>query len=449
MKQETTDILILGAGLTGLMIADLLRDSGYKIVLLEKEKCIGGLSQTIDFKGFRFDLGGHRICFHGKDAIDYLKSTLSVNVLIQHRKKSSVLLNNRFVRYPPNIFDIFSYGIPVVTGCLLSNLRHTYCNNAVRPHSLKDWVSSYLGSAIHDIYFKDYSEKIWGITTDKISASWAEKRIGKFNICEMANPLFGSRNQNKENTVLFYYPQKGVGAVCDAIFKKIKGTAKVILDANLLGIDLKGERMRSVTYKKDKSAYQLKFRYIISTIPLKPLLEYMPYLSIYKDSDLVDSIKYRSLLTVNLISKQSYITRNHWIYFPDKGVIFSRVSEPGNWDSSMVRDNKSSICCEIFCDYGDSIWSLGDEQIVRRVVDSLNKLNIVPKNKISDSLVKRIRYAYPLMYLGHEKGTDSIFSELSNIKNLITAGRSGRHSYFDMEECYLDAKRAARELFAK
>lgn len=438
MEKEEADIAILGAGLTGLAIADSLIGSGKKIVLLEKDCSIGGLAKTLEYKGFRFDLGGHRLYFHRDASLRYVRSLVGEDKLLCHTRKSRIFLNGRFLRYPPRFSDIFSYRPSNIFKFIFENFPYFFQGKRKNSGSLKDWVYSRFGPTIHNLYFNDYSHKVWGLTTEEISADWAERRIGDFDSFQLLKEVFARINSTKENASLFYYPSEGIGSLCDNLALRIKDRAGLILNAEISKLECLNGEFRSLIYRNNGDYSALAFKHLISTIPLVSLCRSIYSLDSEREA-LSKKISYRSLILVFLIVNKERVFQDHWIYFPEKDVAFSRISEPKNWSHFMVRDGKTSLCCEIFCNYHDDTWNLADGQIINRVTTSLEKLRLAAKDDISDCLVVRVPFAYPLLYTGYKNDLEFIFKKLSGFKNLVLAGRNGMHAYLDIEECLEEA----------
>lgn len=444
MEYRETDIVILGGGLTGLSIADLLTQTGKNVILLEKENCVGGLARTVKYDGFRFDLGGHRLCFYNSALLNYIKSILGDNSLICHKRESSIFLNGKFLKYPPKLFNCFSYSFPDVSKIIFENF---FSFIKKRDHlSLKGWLTARFGATIHNIYFRDYSQKVWGLSTDEMSADWARRRIGHFDFFQLIKETFIRLNSAKENNPIFYYPSYGIGMICDALFERIKNKAQVILDVDVSKITYSEKRLHSLIYRKNGDYVNLKFRHLISTIPLVSLCQLIFPLNEVEINNLYDKIRYRNLILVYLTLNQEKVVTDHWIYFPGRNTPFSRISEPKNWSGQMAYRDKTSLCIELFCGYKDRIWGDKNEKIIEMAIDSLEKLNVISRKRIYGSFVLRVPFAYPLLYLGYQDQLNPIFKQLSKFKNLKLVGRTGAHSYYDMEECLIDAQKAVNKI---
>ncbi|MEI7482814.1 MAG: NAD(P)-binding protein, partial [Elusimicrobiota bacterium] len=214
-----TDIVILGAGLSGLAAADALSAAGKRVLVLEKEQSAGGLARTISYKNFRFDLGGHRLYFKDAALAASVENLLKPEPLLRLKRRSSTFIGGRFLRYPPTLLNGILYAAPA----LIKRLRRA----GPKPPdgSLRDWLHARFGPGIHDAYFRDYTLKVWGLPTDNISAAWAERRIGPMNLKKLFFEMFSVKSASKENILDFLYPREGIGGLCSALLKKLPSGA--------------------------------------------------------------------------------------------------------------------------------------------------------------------------------------------------------------------------------
>lgn len=437
MKKTDTDIVILGAGLTGLAIADFLIQSRGKVTLLEKDSRVGGLAKTIEYNDFRFDLGGHRLYFHNDSSLQYIKYILGGDSLICHERKSSIFLKGSFLRFPPCISDLFSYNFSNIVKFTFDSF---YMFSGRKNLTLKDWVISRMGSTIHNVYFKDYTQKVWGLKTEFMSADWAEKRIGPITRWHLIKSLFKKSYDVKENLSMFYYPEGGIGRICEDLSRRLSDNSQILFGVDVIKINSENKRLNSIIYRKNGEEKLLQFRHLISTIPLISLSKILFSLNKTQEEDLNDRIKYRNLILVFLILNQEKVFDDHWIYFPQLDIPFARISEPKNWSRQMACEDKTSLCVELFCGDKDKICSEEDGKIIEMVAGSLEKLNIISKEKIDNCFILRIPFAYPLLYLAYQTNLASIFKRLTEFENLNLAGRTGTHSYYDIEDCIVNAK---------
>lgn len=433
MEKIQADILILGAGWSGLVAADILSRSNKKIVILEKGPDIGGLARTIDFKGFKFDLGGHRLYFKEKENIDYLKGILGEDGLVRLKRNSKIFFDNKYIDYPASLSSIFHIDKKYIINILFDMFRP---RARTKQDNFQEWVMANYGECLYQIYFKDYTEKVWGERCVDLSSDWADKRIGNNNLFSLFRNIFISGYKVKDAAPSFVYPKKGLGYLVDSLEKRISN-CRIYKNVRLGEISCEDGRLDSVSFVSGNEVFDLSFKEIISTIPIKELIAILPGVAEDIKQKASKEVKYRSLILAGLVIRQRLVTDWHWCYFPSRDIIFSRIHEPKFWVKGMAPEEGTLICMEIFCNYGDSTWNTGESEIIKKITDGLFRTGLLKdKNIIADARIEKIEYAYPLHFNGFEKPLAEVKDFLRSFKNLNLLGRSGTHSYFDMEECF-------------
>lgn len=432
-----TDILILGAGWSGLLAADLLSKKCQNMVILENEPKIGGLAKTFDFKGFKFDIGGHRLCFRDPKNINYIKSIIPENDLLRLKTKAKILFKGKYVNYPVSMRSLFEIDKRIMIKIFFDMFKNK--SKSVEG-DFESWVISNYGKTLHGLYFKDYTEKVWGRPCDGLSSHWADKRIGRSGLFRFIKRVF-LRDGIKENIELFYYPKLGMEALISGLERKIRGVAKIYTGTQLKRFYSNADRLDSLVFIANGQEHEITFKNVVSTIPIQELTAVLPDNSKEIMSGLEGGLTYRSLILVGVIVTRDLVTDWHWCYFPDKEIIFSRIHEPKYWSKRLGRESQSLLCLEIFCDYGDTLWSIDDSELTKRVGASLQKTGIVENRDLTgEMMIKRLRYAYPLHYKKFEVDLNQVMETPKSFKNLHLMGRNGTYSYFDMEECIEDVK---------
>jgi len=438
MKRIDTDILILGAGWSGLVAADLLSSRGRKVVILEKETEVGGLARTFNFRGFKFDLGGHCLFFKDMEDVRYIKNIISNGNIMGLRRKTKVFFDNKYIDYPPNLYSILKLGkkyLPKILSDMVI-LNKNYGND-----NFENWVKTNYGETLYRIYFKDYTEKVWGESCDNISVAWADKRIGKNNLLKIIKKIFLNGGYNKYDKRRFYYPRDGIGTLASALEQRIKkNNCLVYKGVKLNQISMNNGKPAFSSFVYEKNMYEIEFNQLISSIPILELYKILPHEIASDIQEPIKGIKYRNLICINFIINKNLVTNWHWCYFPTKDIIFSRLHEPKFWSKSLAPENKTLICAEVFCSNDDLYWNMKEEELIKRVENAMKYSEVISdRGIIQDAMVKKIEYTYPLHYNGFEKPLNQIKRVFSNFNNFHTVGRSGKHSYFDMEECLKDA----------
>ena len=428
------DVLILGGGISGLALAERLKDSGLKVLVLEKHSAAGGLSRTAKAGEFLFDLGGHRLYFSKPEVRAWTENLLKGRALLHPKRSSAVFTGGRLLKYPPTFFNGLLYAAPV----LFSKGRKAGAGR--QPATLKDWLEARLGTRVHDRYFRDYTKKVWGLGTDELSPLWAERRIGGgFNLRSILAELFGGRLSSKENAGTFLYPEKGIGELPEALIESAGPSLTLLTGAEPLEFTFKGGRPAELGFTMNGENHKAAFRSVVSTIPLNSLARLFPENAVKRAA----GIKYRSLVILFAALKRRKRLAQHWIYFPDKDAAFSRACELANWSPRLAPGGWLPLTFEFFCDEGDAVWNQGKKELAELAFSSPAMKKLAGAFEPGELAVERLPHAYPLLYAGSEAPLAAAKAALSGFNNLILCGRTGSHSYMDTEECLLDAWDAA------
>ncbi|MFH0754510.1 MAG: FAD-dependent oxidoreductase [Candidatus Omnitrophota bacterium] len=434
MRKIETDVLILGGGWSGLAAADLLKRQGVGVAVVEKENFLGGLARTETFNGFCFDIGGHRLSFRNVDNAAYFQSFFDGRELLDIPRVSKIFFDGTYFDYPltpASVVIINKRHFWRIVADLLFARRKAVSGN------FEEWVIGHYGETLYRIFFKEYTEKVWGVPCDKLSSLWACNRVGGGGALRLLKNLLMNEGGTVEGVSHFKYPRHGMAALIDALTARFEPGADLFRGADIQGFTVDGSRLKSVVFQDQGQPLEISFKKVISTIPLAELLRVLPD---FEKKDIFvhqRPVRYRSLVLVSVVVKKEHVARWHWCYFPSKNTIFSRLHEPKFWSSDMSpSSDRTLVCAEIFCDYNDACWQTEDRVLFERVVSGLKSENLVSQDDIpGEYCVRRIQYAYPLHYCGFEKDLDSLKKSLACFSNLSLAGRSGAHAYYDMEEC--------------
>lgn len=428
------DVLVLGGGISGLALAEKLKDSGLKILILEKDSAAGGLSRTAAAGEFKFDLGGHRLYFSKPEVKTWTENLLKGRVLLRPKRSSAVFTGGRLLKYPPTFLNGLLYAAPL----LFSKGRRTRAHQP--PATLKDWLEDRLGPRVHDRYFRDYTKKVWGLGTDELSPLWAERRIGGgFNLRSILVELFGGRLSSKENAGTFLYPEKGIGELPAALIESAGPSMTLLTGAEPLEFTFKNGRPDGLAFTAGGERHHVDFRLAASTIPLNSLFGLFPENTVKR----AGGIRYRSLVVLFAALKRRARLAQHWIYFHDNDAAFSRACELANWSPVFAPGGWLPMTFEFFCDKGDAVWNMSKEELAVLALSSPAMKELAGAFEPGELAVERLTHAYPLLYAGSEAPLAGAKAALSGFKNLLLCGRTGSHAYMDTEECLLDAWDAA------
>ncbi|MCA1815114.1 MAG: NAD(P)/FAD-dependent oxidoreductase [Acidobacteria bacterium] len=454
-----TDVAILGAGPAGLTAAYTLlkRAPGkLRVTVLEADPVyVGGIARTVNYKGFRFDIGGHRF-FSKSQEIEELWTELLPEDMLVRPRRSRIYYRGKFFSYPLRPLEAFwKLGAVESFLCLASYVRARLAP-VPDPRSFEDWVSNQFGRRLYSIFFKSYTEKVWGMSCKEISADWAAQRIKGLSLSSaLRNALLPAKGDAAIKTLIhsFRYPRRGPGMMWEACAARIRERGgEVRLGERVTGCVWDEARCAWLvtTRTADGEERRTQARHVISSIPLRQLARGLtPPLS---ESALAaaDALRYRDFLIVALILKDTRRLPDNWLYIHDAGVRVGRVQNFKAWSPEMVPDD--SYCCygmEYFCFEGDGLWSSADEQLVALATKELALIGLADEGEVLDARVVRQRKAYPVYTDDYAEQVEVLRAELeSRFPTLHVAGRNGMHKYNNQDHAMMTGLLCAENILA-
>ena len=443
-------VLILGAGLAGLTAARELNRANHHVTVIEADEKLGGLAQTLEYKGFRFDLGGHRFVTDNPDVDRYVRNLLGKDCLCVPRS-SKILLRNRYFDYPLRPLNaICGFGPAMTASILFDYLWQRIRDRFIKPVpvSLQDWVISHFGRTLFDIYFRDYSEKVWGIDCKRIDMSWMEQRIQGLSLGKAIKKslLPGHSQQFATLTNRFLYPRLGIGQIADKLVADVIGSNPVHTGMRVIRVNHSNFHINSVEVEQDGNPRVLKGKSFISSIPLPVLVRAMRPSPPVHVLGAASQLSSRDLLTVTLMINRPRITAHTWIYIPEKSIPFGRIHEPSNWSSRLAPEGQTHLVVEYFCNRGDATWDSSNEALTSDTIKHLVALGLISRDEVFDSVITRIVNAYPLFEVGYKEHCRTIYDYLGDFHNLYTAGRGGMFRYYNMDHAMMAGMDAADDI---
>ncbi len=438
MTHRKNEIIILGGGLTGLSAGFVLTKAGLPVKVFESGAAVGGLSRTITHGEFRFDLGGHRFYTKNKKTENFVRDLLG-GELISVQRKSKIFMHNRYFDYPLKPLNaMFGLGIPTTLKIISDYMaervkRLKKDSDAV---SLEDWVVGKFGRKMFDIYFKEYSEKVWGLDCSRISAEWVAQRIKGLSLgVAIKNAFFKFSGRNIPTLAdSFIYPSLGIGRIAEKLSENIgKNNNHVAVNSSVRRLSHDGMRIKSAVVSNCRQTYDIEGSEFISSIPLTAMVQMLHPAPPDNVISAASELKYRDLIIVTVMINRERVTDQTWIYLPEQKISFGRIHEPKNWSTAMAPEGKTHIVAEYFCAEGDAVWNTDDAGLTDRTIKNLHALGFIKINEAVDSTVLRIPKAYPLFEVGYERHYDTICSYLGKFQNLHIAGRSGMFKYYNMD----------------
>src|ERR1700747_3325071 len=404
-----THVAIIGAGPAGLTAAYLLRKNDLDVTVLEVDpEYVGGSSGTAPHKGFHFDIGGHRFVSKSKAVEDFWTEILPNDMLVRPRS-SRIFYDGKFFSYPLKPFEaLLKLGVFKSTLCVLSWIKARLFP-VRRPRNFEEWVSNQFGKRLFNIFFKSYTEKVWGMSCKEISADWAAQRIRGLSLgSAIKNALMPQRSpKNGDRTKViktlinsFRYPRKGPGMMWEAAALKVREFGgKVEMGARVNGCAYNdATEIGPVQFQhRDGNQHSIESDHVISSAPMRELVcGVQPPVS-DRTRRAAESLKYRDFLTVMLILKERNRFADNWIYIHDPRVKVGRVQNFKSWSPELVPD--PSMACyglEYFCFEGDGLWTARDAQLVELGKRELQQIGLADAADVVDGCVVRQPKAYPV-----------------------------------------------------
>ncbi|MCK0099143.1 NAD(P)/FAD-dependent oxidoreductase [Qipengyuania sp. S6317L1] len=457
------DVAIIGAGPAGLTAGYLLTKQGKSVVIIEKDETyVGGISRTVEHEGYRFDIGGHRFFSKSQEVVDLWNEILPDD-FIQRPRMSRIYYEGKFYSYPLRAFEaLWNLGILRSTVCMASYLKYKlFPIKDVK--SFEDWTTNQFGKKLYSIFFKTYTEKVWGMPCDEMSADWAAQRIKGLSLWgAVMDGLKRSLGLNKKpndgqevKTLLetFRYPRLGPGMMWDAARDHIlsSGKGRVLMGHALdrVSDDGNGWTMTAKSAGKDGgSTAQIRAKHVISSAPMRELSKRIHPLP--QSTLKADKLRYRDFLTVALMVKSDDLFPDNWIYIHDERVQVGRVQNFRSWSPEMIPDEKMAcVGLEYFCFEGDGLWSSSDEDLIAQATREMEILGLCDPAKVVSGAVVRQEKAYPVYDDDYEANVDAMRRELEEKHpSLHLVGRNGMHRYNNQDHAMMTAMLTVENILA-
>ncbi|MEG3968137.1 NAD(P)/FAD-dependent oxidoreductase [Microcoleus sp. T2B6] len=443
-------VAIVGAGPAGLTAAYELVKQGIIPVVLEKGDKVGGIARTETYKGYRFDIGGHR--FYTKvEAVQQLWQEVLGNEFIKVPRLSRIFYRGKFFNYPISAFNtLFNLGIIESTLIILSYLKVRIWP-LTEEKTFEQWVINRFGERLYKTFFKTYTEKVWGIPCSEIQADWAAQRIKGLSLTTaIINALFGS-NDTKTLIKEFDYPALGPGMMWEKFAEAVENKdGKVYLDTKVISFEREGNKIKSITAEQNGELVQYSADNFITSMPISALVARMKPQPPEEVLHAARSLKYRDFLIVSLIVDRKDLFPDNWIYIHSPEVKVGRIQNFKNWSAALVPDaSKSCLGMEYFCSVGDEIWETSDAELIELATRELVGLGLATTAEVQDGVVIRQLKAYPVYdgeYRGHLQVLEGF---LKGFENLQTIGRNGMHRYNNQDHSMLTGMLAVRNILGE
>ncbi|MCS6812437.1 MAG: NAD(P)/FAD-dependent oxidoreductase [Cyanobacteria bacterium] len=447
--------VVIGAGPAGLTAAYELSKHGVQSIVLERADRVGGISRTETYKGYRFDIGGHRF-FTKVGEVQAIWQEILGDDFIQTPRLSRIYYNGKFYDYPLVLMNTLkNLGPGLSTMILLSYLRakvKKFLNLRPEPETFEDWVTDCFGRRLYRIFFKTYTEKVWGIPCNQIRADWAAQRIRNMSLKEaVLNALFGSNNA-KSLIKKFNYPRLGPGMMWERCQELLnQAGSPVRLHTDVVRIERSGQRVTKVIAKTGDYTFEITGDHFISSMPITALMKCMDPPPPDNVLQAANGLKYRDFLIVSLIINQADLFPDNWLYIHSPEFKVGRIQNFKNWSPAMVPDpSKTCLGMEYFCSVGDDLWAMEDAALINLATQEIVGLNLgVSASDVEDGCVIRQLKAYPVYDGEYRQHLQVLQDYIQTFENLQTVGRNGMHRYNNQDHSMLTALLAARNVLGE
>jgi protoporphyrinogen oxidase len=416
-----------------LTAAYLLAKQGFRVTVLEADTVVGGLSRTAQYKGYRFDIGGHRF-FTKIDPVEALWNELLGSEFISVPRLSRIYYNGKFFDYPLKAGNALLGLGPVETVRILASYVAARLRPSLPEENFQQWVSNRFGDRLFTIFFKTYTEKVWGIPTTEIRAEWAAQRIQGLSLWRAAlSALPLQRRSATLKTLIheFKYPRLGPGQMWEtALDRVVELGGMVHLGRAVTAIEVEDSRVVAIRTTSPTGECRMQADHVIATMPLRHLVEALEPAPPDEVRQAAAGIHYRDFLVVALMIRQTDLFPDNWIYIHSPGVAVGRVQNFNNWSAAMVPEpGVTCLGLEYFCFEGDGMWSRSDADLVEMATREIGQLNLADPTKVFDGCVVRMPKAYPVYDSTYRAHLDTVRSHIDSIPNLHPVGRNGMHKY--------------------
>jgi protoporphyrinogen oxidase len=447
-------VVVVGAGPAGLTAAYELAKNGLPSTLLEAGKQVGGISQTVRYKDFRFDIGGHRFFSKVPMVNELWHEILGDNFLLRPRI-SRIHYNKRFFDYPLKATNAL-VGLGPVEALLIG---FSYAKTKMFPspneENFEQWVINRFGTRLYQIFFKTYTEKVWGIPCNEISADWAAQRIKNLSLKEaVLNALLGERNGKNGKVVTslieeFHYPRFGPGMMWERCEELVAGYGSQTLK------NIKVERIKhrhgrvDCVFGRTDTGERLEFEgsHFVSTMPLKELVEAMDPSPPEKVLQAAKGLRYRDYLTVVLMVNRESVFPDNWIYIHSPEVKMGRMQNYKNWSPYMVpNSSRTSLGLEYFLWEKDEEWTWSNDRLIELGVRECAQIGLINPREVEDGTVVRMTKAYPVYDHQYQNYVNTVRQYLETLTNFQTIGRNGLHRYNNQDHSMVTGVYAAQNI---
>ena len=447
-RSSRKQIIIIGAGPAGLTAGYELAKLDLHPTILETGDKVGGLARTENYKGYHFDIGGHRF-FTKVEEVNKLWHELLGENLLRRPRLSRIYYKGRFFDYPLKPFNALS-GLGVFeTFLIVGSYIHWQLFPYKEEESFEQWVTNRFGKRLFLTFFKTYTEKVWGISCSELKSEWAAQRIKDLSLKTAILSMF-IKPKNKIKTLIdaFDYPRLGPGMMWSVVKDRIERNGGIVrLNSAVTRISRCGNRIAAVVLANNGHCESISGDEFISSMPLTDFVKKLDPPAPLEVIEAANKLTYRDFLTICVIVAKEKLFPDNWIYVHDPEVQVGRIQNFKNWSPSMVPDqSKTSLGLEYFCTEGDELWKTSDTDLIELAKHELQQIGLASPADIEDGCVVRVPKAYPIYDSGYRQHLEIVKRFAGEFENFQTIGRNGLHRYNNQDHAMVTGMLAAKNV---
>ncbi len=446
-ENTKTQMIILGAGVTGLSAGVRFLDSGYNVCILEKAEQTGGLAKTVVHGDYRLDIGPHHLFSQNEAILKEILDLFEEDELVKFSRDAKIYFHDRFLNYPLTAKNVL----------LQMGLVHAFCaslsfgwmtikklfNRNPIDVNFQEWASKNFGNYLYEIFFKPYTEQFWGIPCDELSLDCIPQ-VSKMSYLKTLKMIFLKRFEKeslsiaeRETSLTLHYPIKGIGAIAEKLkdsFLSKGGILKLGCDiSELIGNE---DNSFTVHYKHDNELIENNATHVISTIPISSLARIQkptPSSSILKSAD---GLEYLATIVLYIVIHDRDVLDCSYLYMMDRP--YNRISNTNRFHSKLSPEGENMLALETTCHFNDEVWKSSDDELYSKCIEHLESDNFISREEVKQFFTVRIKNAYPFYRLGYKDNLDALFKHFKQTPNLTLIGRIGAFKYMDIDQCLED-----------
>ncbi|WP_229401804.1 NAD(P)/FAD-dependent oxidoreductase [Micromonospora okii] len=445
--------VVIGAGPAGLTAAYELLRHGEPVRVYEADDVMGGISRTVERDGWRFDIGGHRFFTKVSRVEAFWHEILPDEDFLLRPRMSRIFYRGGLYDYPLNARNALrNLGLWEATRCMASYGRARLRPPRDQSH-FEGWVSARFGWRLYSIFFKTYTEKVWGMPADRLQADWAAQRIKNLSLSRAVLAALLPRRNRRDVTSLieeFQYPKFGPGMMWERCAERVRergGTVRTGTRVRAVHRDPAGRRVTGVTVAGPDGVRREEAAHVVSSMPISELVAALDPPAPPEVLACAADLRYRDFLTVALVVPEEFSFPDNWIYVHDPGVRVGRIQNFGSWSPYLVKDGRTCLGLEYFVFEDDDMWRRSDAELVRLATAELEGLGLVAPDCVEAGHVVRMPKAYPVYDERYQRNVDVLRGWLAReTPNLHPVGRNGMHRYNNQDHSMLTAMLTAENV---